>query len=255
MSGVSVTTRIKEVKQPRGGYLPPKQFKITILGEGMDVLHPEENIAPQTIGIVVDYLTRFMTGTTREKAFRISLMGAEIANQLVKAKDLLHNITGLDETSIIAATKLSQYDVYFRTTPPSSFQISDTKADKATIQNIKTMVERSLHFFEIYGEKVLDGFNMVGGYTDVVNSGDGDFITKDTLWDFKVSKSPYTSKHTLQLLMYYLMGQRSIHSEFDSIEYLGFFNPRTNTVAHLPIEEIPQEVIDQVSHDVIGYPE
>lgn len=52
------------------------------------------------------------------------------------------------------------------------------------------MIERALKFFERYGPKILDGFTFEGGYTYIVSSGDGDFITEDTLWDFKVSKLP-----------------------------------------------------------------
>ena len=71
-----------------------------------------------------------------------------------------------------------------------------------------------------------DGFTFEGGYTDIVSSGDGDYLTEDTLWDFKVSKEEPKSKYTLQLLMYYIMGCHSIHPEFQKIEKLGIFNPR-----------------------------
>ena len=47
------------------------------------------------------------------------------------------------------------------------------------------------------------------GYTKIVNAGDGDFLTKDTLWDFKVSKSKIDRKQTLQILMYWIMGKHS----------------------------------------------
>ena len=49
-------------------------------------------------------------------------------------------------------------------------------------------------------------FTFEGGYTNIVSSGDGDYLTEDTLWDFKVSKEEPKSKYTLQLLMYYIMG-------------------------------------------------
>ena len=49
------------------------------------------------------------------------------------------------------------------------------------------MVERSLKFVEEYGPIILEGFTFEGGYTDIVQAGDGDFITEDTLWDFKVT--------------------------------------------------------------------
>ena len=59
--------------------------------------------------------------------------------------------------------------------------------------------------------------------------------------------------HTLQLLIYYLMGRRSIHPEFQTIENLGIFNPRQNTIYQLPISEISDEVIKEVETVVIGY--
>lgn len=98
-----------------------------------------------------------------------------------------------------------------------------------------------------------DGFTFEGGYTDIVSSGDGDYLTEDTLWDFKVSKEESKSKYTLQLLMYYIMGCHSIHPEFQKIEKLGIFNPRKNKVYIAEISSINPEVIEKVSQDIIGY--
>ena len=97
-----------------------------------------------------------------------------------------------------------------------------------------------------------------GGYLPVktftvTTLDDGDFLTKDTLWDFKVTASKPNKDHTLQLLIYYLMGRRSIHPEFQTIEKLGIFNPRQNTIYQLPISEISDEVIKEVETNVIGY--
>ena len=88
--------------------------------------------------------------------------------------------------------------------------------DQATIANIRIMVERSLSFFKAFGPVTADGFTMEGSYTATITTGDGDFLTKDTLWDFKVTTSKPNKDHTLQLLIYYLMGRRSIHPEFQT---------------------------------------
>ena len=82
---------------------------------------------------------------------------------------------------------------------------------------------------------------MEGAYTATITTGDGDLLTKDTLWDFKVTTSKPNKDHTLQLLIYYL------------IENLGIFNPRQNTIYQLPISEISDEVIKEVETVVIGY--
>lgn len=131
--------------------------------------------------------------------------------------------------------------------------VEDIQPDLFTIENIRTMVERSLKFFEQYGPKVLDGLTFEGGYTKYVTTGDGDFLTDDTLWDFKVSKQKLQNKHTLQLLMYWRMGLHSIHPEYKNVKYLGVYNPRMNVVYRLDVNKIPADVISEVETEVIGY--
>ena len=92
-----------------------------------------------------------------------------------------------------------------------------------------------------------------GGYTVTVETGDGDFLTDDTLWDFKVSKSKPTNKHTLQLLMYWIMGKHSGKSIFNNITKLGIFNPRLNIVYLLDIKNISEDIIKAVEDNVICY--
>lgn len=97
------------------------------------------------------------------------------------------------------------------------------------------------------------GRGTYGGYTATVSSGDGDFLSEDTLWDFKVSKSKPTSQHTLQLLMYWIMGQHSGQDKFKNITRLGIFNPRLNTVYLLNMEDVSPEIIATVEKEVICY--
>lgn len=61
--GCSVTQRIRQVKQPRGGYINYKMMKVIELeGGGIEKLNSEENIHANLVGLAVDYLTRFMAG-------------------------------------------------------------------------------------------------------------------------------------------------------------------------------------------------
>ena len=130
------------------------------------------------------------------------------------------NIKRIDEKAVINACKLVTYDVWFRN-PMGAIMAKgadETNPDNATVQNIKILVQRSLKFWEDYGPIVKDGFTFEpNGYTEIVNSGDGDYLTADTIWDFKVSKSKPTNKHTLQLLMYWIMGQHSGQAIFKNI--------------------------------------
>ena len=70
----------------------------------------------------------------------------------------------------------------------------------------------------------------------------------------KVLKYNPNKDHTLQLLIYYLMGLRSNHEEFKEMEYLGIFNPRKNIAYEYKISDIDSEIIKIVEKEVIGYP-
>lgn len=257
----SVTGRIKNVKQPRGGYIKPSKFNAIDLNDGK-TLNDEENIHASVIGMAVDYLTRFVMGTDLEEAFRISLRGVALATKFgvttaeEEAKNYLSGIKGLDDNSIINACKMVTFDVWYRNLMGAMLAKSakETNPDKATIENIRIMVERSVSFFEEYGPITVDGFTFEpNGYTETVSSGDGDFLTTDTLWDFKVTKSKPTSKHTLQLLMYWIMGQHSGKDEYKNISKLGIFNPRLNFVYLFDMSNVSDEIITDIEKNVICY--
>lgn len=251
--GCSVTQRIKHVKQPRGGYINPRMMEIVKLENDIGQLNSEENVHATLIGLTVDYLTRFMTGTSLKESFEISLLGASIIDDEDTAITLLSDIKGLDDNSIINAVMLTGYDVCFRSSPLGYRSIFELVPNATTIENIRIMVKRSISFLEQYGPKIIDGFTFEDGYTDTVSSGDGDFITNDTLWDFKVSKAKPKKEHTLQLLMYWRMGLHSIHPEFKRIKYLGIYNPRLNTVYRIDVNDISDEIIFEIEKNVIGY--
>lgn len=248
----SVTNRIKEIQQPYGGYLPIKMFSKVNMNDGIE-LFPEENIHSSLVGLAVDYLTRYSLGDSAEDAFIISALGAAQIGKQDEAMELMSAIKGLDNDSITAACKLSGFDVCFRSSIAGYKPIEDINPNLQTIDNIRTMVNRSMSFWKQYGPVVKRNLTFEGGYTDTVQVGDGDFATKDTLWDFKVSKSAPTSKHSLQILMYYIMGCHSIHDYFKDIKKIGFYNPRLNVVYVCDIESISSDVIKAIEDDVICY--
>lgn len=255
----SVTQRIKSIKQPHGGYLKPKQFNVFEYQDGI-MLNEEENINPALVGLCVDYLTRYIVNRDVNDAFAISIMGARSLENYYKKKgsidlanQLLASINGLDDQSIIAACKLCGFDVVYRVGLTQYKPVEDINPNYNTIENIRIMVNRSLQFFRDYGPVILDGFTFEGGYSSIIDAGDGDFLTQDTLWDFKVSKTEIKTSHTLQLLIYYLMGVRSIHDEFNSIKKLGIYNPRLNKVYTMEISNISADIIQEVCDYVIGY--
>lgn len=249
---VSVTQRINIIKQPRGGYLKPSLFELTRL-PSQEELAPAENIHASLVGLAVDYLTRLMTGTPAKEAFRISLMGASLIGEFEQALGLSEAIVGLDSYSITCACQLAGYDVVFRAGKSGYKPVEQILPDMWTIENIRIMVERSMTFLDLYGPVVRDGFHFEGGYTQTIDSGDGDFLTADTLWDFKVSKNKPTTKHTLQVLIYYIMGVNSQDPIFNQLTHLGIYNPRRHEVYRFNINRLDLAMLAEVSQDVIGY--
>ena len=257
----SVTARIKEVKQPRGGYIKPSSMVVTVLDDGKS-LNETENVHSSIIGMVVDYMTRFMMGASISDAFKISILGAELAERLVgknarkKLEGYLKKISGLDDKSIINACKATTFDVWYRN--PMAAMLAkgadETNPDSDTVSNIRILIERSLCFWKKYGPIKVDGFTFEEkGYTKTVDAGDGDFLTQDTMWDFKVSKTDPKNQHTLQLLMYYIMGIHSEKPEFKGIKKIGIFNPRLNKVYQYDLSNVPAETIKDIEDNVICY--
>ena len=182
-----------------------------------------------------------------------SLLGSMVINDRKNAEKLLSKIKGLDDISITNACKVVGYDVCYRAGTAYFKNVDEINPDENTIYNIKVMIERGLSFFEKYGPVVQDGITFAGGYTSIVSSGDADFITNDTLWDFKVSKGNLTKDYTLQLIIYYLLGVHSYSCDFSNIKKLGIFNPRKNIVYQYEIKNISKEIIKEIETEVIGY--
>lgn len=246
---MSVSKFSEKTKQPYGGYLQTKDFLKESLNDGI-VLNEKESVKPQIIGLAVDYLARLMMGFEKEKAFSISLAGATKLSEYNhdKAYRLLSEINDLSDNSIFNACKLVGYDVVYRAGTLGYKEVNSIKADSDTIFNIRTMVERTIFFFNKYGPITHDGITFPGGYTQKVVSGDADFLTKNALWDLKVKTKGITSKDKLQILVYYLLGLRSYETcdDFENLDFIGIYNPRRNIAFRYPIKNISEGIISEV---------
>lgn len=283
-----LTQRVRAAKQPRGGYIKPSTMEVRYMtGDATAPLdYKEENIHPPLVGTAVDYLTRYALATggegwhRAESAFSISLIGAGLVGQEDYARGLceflndeLDRVNGRPEDpsldywvpcqgdpktgevyesiratvpsaeAIDAAVKLASFDSAFRAGVAAYNPDAITTPDAITVQHIATMIARSLAFFREYGPMTESGF--------IAGDADGDFLTADTIWDFKVSVNPPTAVHTLQLLALWIMGLRG--GQFQSITHLGIYNPRLDAVYRLPVASIPEGIIAEVSaSEVIG---
>ncbi len=249
----SVAKRVREVKQPKGGYIRRKDFSVDTFNDSI-VLKENESIHGSLVGLVIDYMTRFLLGLSKEAAFEIPLHGAALINDSFNAYKFLSKITGNNAESIYNACKLVGYDVCARIGVSEYKPVEEILPDHDTIENIFTMINRCVNFWKKYGPVSRMGLFFTSAEMSIITSADCDYLTKDTLWDFKVLKGEIKSRHTLQLLVYYIMGCHSEYKEeFKSIKRIGIFNPRYNKAYLLDVSSIPSETIDLVSRDVIGY--
>lgn len=250
---MSVTERAKDVEQPRGGYVKRVDFEEISLGPGEETLHEDENVHASLIGMAVDYLTRFILTGDLKDSFKISILGAKKINKIRTANRLLKGISGLDDQSIISAIKLSGFDVIYRGNIFGYVPVNQIKPNSNTAENVRTMVQRTVKFFEQYGPIVSNGFSFEGGYTKIIAKGDADYLSADTIWDLKVLKNHFTKNHIMQLLIYWRMGLRSDYEKFKKIKHLGIYNPRKNKVFKYDLCKLPYETIQIIDEVVIGY--
>ena len=250
----SVTYRIKEVQQPRGGFLPISQFECINLDDEESYILHDECYNPSLLGTVVDYLTRFMLTKDAFMSFHFSVIAAESVKGKGFVQQLCSSITGLGKDSILSACELASYDVFYRN-PINALTYSYSAPDEYTISHIRRMVERSVKAIMEDHPLQMIGITFEEGYSEIVSSGDADYLTENTLWDMKVSKRQQpTAEETLQLLMYYIMGCHSIHSEqFKKLSYIAIFNPRYNSIFRCSIQNISAELIQYIEDNVICY--
>lgn len=246
----------RHLEQPVGGFLNPNAMNVLEL-KTHDVLCPSEmeTITGGEMGMVVDYLTRYQLTGNLQEAFAISLKGASRISEQDNAEQLMARIHGLDEESIIAAIRLTSFDVVVRN--PMAFIKSGwspaTKFSDETIANIQIMVKRCLQLFDEFGPLIDYELVFPGAYTKNVSSGDADYLTTDTIWDIKTTQKDVSIADTFQLLLYYLLSQHSDVDKYKSIKKIAIYNPRFNKVHVIAIDDIDTKILHYINRFIIGY--
>ncbi len=295
----TIEQRANSYKQPYGGFIGIRHFVQTQLENTEELSDVYLNTVPHNIiGSTVDYLTRFMLGEPKKKAFAIPIRGVQLASKQCKmeamkdetqqkkknlfqefidkltsfvkksreddqakiilkdGKAILNKINGLDDESIAAACQIASFDVFYRHPDYAELTYRRYKdIDDFAIHDIKVMVNRGLQFFEQYGPVTATDFSFKGGTTQTVTDGIGDYLTRDCLWVFTASQRKPTTKHLLQILMFWIMGKHSDQKIFNKITKIGIFNARLNMVYQLDMHTLSDDMIKTVERDVIGYEE
>ena len=248
---VPVTYRVKQVHQPRGGLIRLESFNK--IHSGYPVFKGNVNVHPSLVGLAVDYLTRFMITKNVDTSFKISIVGATLLRQLdTVLLELMPNIKGLDDLSIRCALKLVSFDVVFRAGASAYKELDMDLINEDTISFIRQLVKNSLDYFLNLEPIKHVGFRFEGGYTKYINAGDGDFLTEHYLIDLKTSIKEPSSRDTLQILVYYLLGKNSGKSEFKNITHIGIYNPVLCNAYTLKVSDINKQIFDDIARYVVG---
>ncbi|VEU76073.1 hypothetical protein [Mycoplasmopsis columboralis] len=260
MISASVKSATRIIEQPSEGFLKTTDFQKIRIQDGIQ-LHKEENIHGNLTLPAIDHLTKFMLGENIISAFWLSWCGSyskyldwKEIKYLKNYYQLINEITGLDDQSIINACKLVSFDICSYWTTDVYKPIEEINPDAETIENIRTIVQRNIKFFHEFGPILSTEFPVEDKNEEVNIFGEIDYVTYDTLWIIKPFKNSFRKERRLELLMYYIMGWHSEMEMFKKINKIGYYNPRKNIVYTMDIHRIDPELIKWVSEFVLKYP-
>lgn len=241
-------------------------------------LSKKENIHPSIIGIAVDYLTRTYFSKNAKCVFDISLRGAELIDERDKAEKILEHVNPGDivsNMSVIAACKLSTYDVVFRAGKVFFKGPDGVMPDAGTIENVKALTEMSIDFLNKQAGEVFSYITFSGmKENSYISSGDADYMTLNLsensfmLWDLKSSKLKPTAKDVYQVMIYALLirnGPRVralnscsyscidgpwVYLENVKLRGVGFLCPRRNEIYQYLFSSKDEEMFSEISNRI-----
>jgi hypothetical protein len=266
----SVSQRITEIMP----YLDENMFRLDnliadvhYLGEGQYYLQwRKEVLEPWEMSLLVNYASRYFLMNNPDSTFSLAINTYKyVRDRSDQFGDVFTYINNLKidnmEYSIPLINEIIKYIFLFRGDNYSSIclnNVKDVKMDEDTLKNVIDMVKRVVKYFK--NDLILyDNLTFEGGYTNDVDSGDTDFVTKDCIWNFKVLRGELYPKHILQLLMYYIMAKHAGGERYESITKAGIINPRLNKVYIFDIEGAwkknlrMRDVLRQVEQHALNY--
>ena len=157
----SVTHITSNVHQPRGGYIKLDAFEEKAYEDGLP-FNGDYSISPGTLGTTVDYLSRALLGFSVKKAFSVAMMGARIIGKQEAswAEDLANQLQDaidggeLSDEDIRNAVRLARYDAAYRAGAKAHNPNEGAEVDGKTVSDIRTLVRRTVSFFEENGPVV-----------------------------------------------------------------------------------------------------
>ncbi len=246
----SLIKQIRTSIQPHGGYIPISAFSYK-QHSGNTITLCCKNTDENIIRLAVEYLLKIHISENTDKNYLMietALRDVPCKNRSELIKKFYEGITSQNPTTATEyAIKLAYIEAYckFGTLPKNS------NPDIEALKDVSAMSERCRSFF---GSSInICGFDFEGGYSECITSGNGGYLSSDTLWNVTVSDS-VTCFDTLLVLVQYIMGLHSYNSRFlKKIKRLGIYNPRLDAEYTLNISDVAEKVIEDVSKNIIGY--
>lgn len=134
--------------------------------------------------------------------------------------------------------------------------ITDMLSDDATMSLIKKGLKSAINISKYVHEHtfIQPEFFMIGGYTDNISTGDGDYLLDGKVMDLKTGNGSFNIDHALQVILYGIMGRHSTlkyWQRFDgSLELIYPLQGRRYT---FNLNDIPKDIYYQIEHNIIGY--
>ena len=255
----SITKICQNAKQPHGGYLPLKNFK-KITYDFLPYDGSEEyNISPNIFGNAIDYGSRIFFD---DNIFDICLQAANaigpkvhrrLNKEIKKLNKYLDKNNEYNKEAVILLCNIVYFDIVYRSGQYSEEDLFTCDPDDTTVFLINLYIQRTLEFFKEVGPVCATGFTFEDAFTHLFTSGDGDFLTKNTIWDIKALKANPNAQQTLQVACYYVAAKHSKKEIYKNINSFGIFNPRKNTAWILNEEEVNSDVLSIVANQFMGY--
>ena len=264
-SNYSAVKIARSTKQPSGGYLPVSNMN-KIIYKDHKKLHNKMHGLPNVVGFAVECFTAIMLdGNNRNDIFNkimrnIALYPMNLIPKSFKyddisdlVEDLLYGINKIDNISALNAYYIGIL-VTFAHNPKYPLGLFLKDYDYRTIENIKTMVKRTLFYLNIKDYSYILHSTSPVNCQDYFNrycfpSAECDFITNDSIIDIKAKKYPINKSDTLQLLIYYVLSMYN----GNNIKSIEIFNPRTNILYYKNTDEIDSDIINEIKGRVINH--
>ena len=272
----SVSELVETIEQPAFGILPISYFEKKELKQDSYVLSNKSSIPAIHLGLIVDYCIKYILGVKLSDILHVEYAGyaehirvsavkffdsvseqsltqvyIEDERKNICLSDFIYKVENAEtfEEFVTNMLYVIQYGDFVRNIGYAYNRIGevfDTELSKEELQDILIFFIRTQGWINTF-EKATPMYKFKPfGYNNTVTSGEGDFCTKYTLWDLKVSNGEPTTKDTLQLLIYYIMAKKSGNSLYKDVNSIGVYNPKLDATWICNIEKIDPSIVNKV---------